>query len=465
MDLKTQARGPADTTDRRFAKLLALSLLLHVPFTPWAALVGLLRLWSPVTVDVPSPPITAIPIDVIEDQPATAPPEPPAKDPDSSGEAIKVAVRPKSKPKPDEIHDAGAPEAGLDADTDASVDAGSEAGPPDAGNALATTDDGQYAGPPDAGPRDGGARPLSDPVAVGGVKQVADPNSNVRLWIYTDHIRESAVGNRIGPMLRAIPQWRDFFGPTAIDPIKDIDQIFIVGPQLRDTSNVVAILKHHVPAARMHAAVDALVRADKAGGEWLDAGVPAATAHADGAERRFVMPNAQTVIVTPPSAYGGALAAGKRLTLPPSPGPEALMLYLATPWRAFLGLPIEVPHSIKWARVRVTAQSDGSATAEIEAEDEDPAHAKEDAALLSRTLNTLASLNLGFLGSILGQSQHRFIERINFSSDGVKIKGDIMATAAQLSTALDMASAFLDDRNQRRGRVPPVTPAPSPQLP
>jgi len=465
VDLKTQRRGPADTNNRRFAKLLAVSLLLHVPFTPWAALIGLLRLWSPVTDDTPSPPITAIPIDLIEDQAPPGPPEPePAAAAPPSDEGTQAPPKPKPKPKPvaESIHDAGAPDAKPDAEAD-EADAGNDGGLADAGKVQAAHDAGADAGAGDAGPSDAGARPLSEPVALGGAKQVADANANVRMYIYTDHIRDSAVGARIGRMLRKIPQWRDFFGPTAIDPVHDLDQIFIAGPQLRDTSNVVAILKHHVPAARMRAAIDALVRADKAGGEWLDAGVPAAAAHADGAERRFVMANAQTVIVTPPSAYGGALAAGKRLTLPPSPGPEALMMYLATPWRAFIGLPVEVPHSIKWARIRITPQSDGGATAEIEAEDENPVQANDDAAYLSRSANALASLNLGFLGSILGQSQHRFIERINFSAQGSKIKGDAMITADQLSTALDFAEAFMDDRAARHPRVPP--PAPSTRVP
>ena len=108
--------------------------------------------------------------------------------------------------------------------------------------------------------------------------------------------------------------------------------------------------------------------------------MPVASAHADGAERRFVVANAQTVVVTPPTAYAAAAAAGKRLTLRPSKGPEAAMIYLATPSRAFIGLPIKVPESIKWARVRITPTDNGGATAEIEAEDENADTASDDAA-------------------------------------------------------------------------------------
>jgi hypothetical protein len=290
------------------------------------------------------------------------------------------------------------------------------------------------------------------------VKQVADPNANVRIMIYTDKIRQNPLGARIGPLLRSLYQWRDFFGPTAIDPIRDIDQIYVVGSQLRDSSNVVAILRHHLPAARMRAAIDALVHADQLGGEWLDAGLPVASARADGSERRFILPNAQTVVVTPPSAYKSALAAGKLLRLTPSSGPEAAMIYLVTPWRAFLGLPIKVPPTIQWARMRITPTADGGASAEIEAEDADEATASADAAYLTRTANALSQLNLGFLGSLLGQSSHKFIERVAFGAEGNKIHGEAQMTADQLSTALDLAGAFLADRATRRA-APKIAPS------
>ena len=453
MDSKTHQRGPTDTSKGRFAKLLVVSVLLHVPLTPWAALVGLLSLWSPPSEDADSPPITGIPIDLIEDErsPASVPEQPaPAAEPGGLAEPV-VAAKPKKKREPAKVVDAGAPDAEI---ADAEVDAGAD----DAGKSM--SDAGMSSSPSDAGgpadagvaPSDAGVKPLSEPSVVAGVARVADPNANVRITLYTDKIRANPLGARIGPLLGSLYQWRDFFGPAGIDPIKDIDQIYIVGPQLRNSSNVVAILRHHLPAAKMHAALDLLVRADKQGGEWLDAGVPVASAHADGAERRFVVANAQTVVVTPPTAYAAAAAAGKRLTLRPSKGPEAAMIYLATPSRAFIGLPIKVPESIKWARVRITPTEDGGATAEIEAEDENADTASDDAAYLTRTANALSQLNLGFLGSLLGQSSHRFIEHVGFSADGKMIRGTASVTAEQLQTALDMAGAFLSERAPRRAR-------------
>jgi hypothetical protein len=136
-------------------------------------------------------------------------------------------------------------------------------------------------------------------------------------------------------------------------------------------------------------------------------------------------------------------------------GPEAALIYLATPWRAFAGLPIKVPESIRWARIRITPTADGGATAEIEAEDDSPEKAEADAAYLTRTADALAQLNLGFLGSLLGQQSHRFIEHIGFSADGKLIRGTASVTADQLSSAIDLAAAFMSDRATRRARPAP----------
>ncbi len=448
----THRRGSIDTSRSRFVKVLAASVLLHVPFTPWAALVGLLSLWSPQAPEAPSPDITGIPIDVIDEQAPVGPRQTDtvsAPDPGVPAEPVTPRSR-KTSPAP-KLTDAGVPDSGPDAgEADGASDAGADAGAALAADRRLNAKESDAGAISDAGAADAAAKPLVDPTLVAGVKQIADPNANVRISIYTEKIRENPLGARIGPLLRSLYQWRDFFGPTAIDPIRDIDQIYVVGSQLRDSSNVVAILRHHLPAARMRAALEALVHAD-ATGEWLDAGLPVAVAHADGAERRFILPNAQTVIVTPPSAYKSALGAGKAIRLTKSSGPEAAMIYLATPWRAFIGFPIKVPQTIKWARVRITATADGGASVEIDAEDEDDTTAGEDAVYLTRTATALSQLNLGFLGSLLGQQSHKFIEHVGFSAQGSKIHGDAQITADQLTTALDMAGAFLSDRATRRG--------------
>jgi hypothetical protein len=451
VEAETQERGYADTSRKRLAKLLVVSAVLHAPFTPWAALAGLLHFVS--LHDDPmsdAPPITAIPIDILSDSEdrAAAGRASEASEPALSGgtpEPVPVA-HPKKKRR--ELPDGGELDAGTEAD------AGKTAG--DAG-AEATGDAGAH--DLDGGPTDAGARPISEPALAGGVRQITDPNANVRIHVYLDKIREHPLAPRLGQLLRGLYQWRDFFGPTAIDPVRDMDQMFIVGSQLRDTSGVCIVLKHHLPADRMRAAVDALVKTDPSG-EWLDAGVPSAKFHADRAERRAVFPNAQTVALVTPAAYESTLKAGKSIRLDPGAGPEAVNFYLATPWRAFIGLPVTIPHSIKWARGLVTGLSDGGAVLDIEAEDESEGAARDDAETLNKAIDAVAQLDLGIFSMFVGEQKHRFLEQYKFTSDGTKIHGYLRATASQLSTGLDFASAALTDREQRHRAAPMAAPVP-----
>src|SRR5688572_15237525 len=93
VDVKTQWRGQPDTRRWRFYTLMGLSVVMHSVLTPWAALLGLLGLIG-LTEPPPAedlPPITAIPIELIED----APPAPSSTDPEPEEEpAAAVIVQP-----------------------------------------------------------------------------------------------------------------------------------------------------------------------------------------------------------------------------------------------------------------------------------------------------------------------------------------------------------------------------------
>ncbi|HYP88887.1 MAG TPA: hypothetical protein VEQ59_12050, partial [Polyangiaceae bacterium] len=360
MDLVTRRRVLLDTTPRRLGRFLALALVLHAPLTPLSGVLGLVRLLGKEPEPPALPPVTEIPLDIIDDdgssgaaKAAEPPPPPPAepeavaepslpKDPEAPIEKPKKP-KPKKEPKPD-LADAGAPpDAGAPDASDAG-DAGAE-GPKKPGEGI---------GSPVAG--------LSD-------KRVVDPNANVQLLVHNDRVRKHPLGDRIGPLLKNVYQWRDFFGPTALDPIKDIDRMLIVGPQLRDSRDVVAILQFNVPGSQLHDAVDALVSRDPEGG-WQEGPVPVAKAHADRGERAFVFPSPQILVVTPPSAQASAQRLSKKFRLPAPKGDEIALAKIATPYRAFSGLPVTIPKTIGSAELRLSPGADGGVVIDILAHDE-----------------------------------------------------------------------------------------------
>ena len=467
----TQWRGRADTADRRVRWLVLASGALHALVPLLLILLSLLKLIPDKPDEGPDPePLNAIPVDIFEqDEPgaaAAAPPAAPAAA--AEPEAQLPPVEPKKEPK-GLVRDAGRPDAEeQDADLpDAGPDAGAQvadaadtadaadAAEVDAGDAETESD----AGTADAGSTfgDGGGEPIA--AVSGDARKVIDSNANVRVLIYPEKIRSHKLAPRIGRLLGSIYQWRDFFGPAGIDPVRDVDRVLITGSQLRNSKDVAAILKLNVPSERIHTAIDAIVRADSEHGEWLaDAGLPAATAYADRAPRVFVIGSGGIVIVTPPSALESVLAHGKKLGLKPSPGPEVVSAYAVTPSRV-RGLPVRVPESIRWVRIWVTPDASGGAKLEALAEDETPELAKDHAEELERGLEAAATLDLGILGDFLGMGRKRLVQNIELSAEGTKIHGSALVTAAQLDEILGFAEAFLVERR----RPTPRSSAPSAQ--
>jgi hypothetical protein len=435
-----------DTTPRRLGRFLALAVALHVPLTPIPALFGLFSLLRHEQ-DIPVlPPVTEIPLDIIDDDTGggTKPAEPAPNEPTApaAGATPEAALpaepeappepKPKPKPKPKPSADVGA------------------GGAPDHGEEKPSAEPPKPETP--RRPGDG----IGSPVAGIGDKRVVDPNANVQVMVHTDRVRKHPLGSRIGPLLRNVYQWRDFFGPTAIDPIRDVDRMLLVGPQLRDSSQVVAILQFNIPQDRVKTAIDTLVARDPEG-HWDDGPVPVAHAHADRGERAFVLPTSKLLIVTPPSALESAKKFKRGL-----PGPkddEIAVAQLATPWRAFIGMPVAIPKSIKSATLRLSPMPDGGVMIDILAHDETEALATSDAQALTQALTAATSLDLGLFGSVLfGSSQKKFIEKGSFEPDGADIRGEIVLTRQQTETMLDLAGSFVGGSAPRRPRP---TPAPS----
>jgi len=124
----------------------------------------------------------------------------------------------------------------------------------------------QESPPPSKTP--GPTKEFGDPIALAGTAgEIADSNANVRLFLYTEVVRKHHLGERISGLLKKTPQWKDFFGPSKIDPISDIDRVMIAGPQLRSSAQVVAIVQHRLSQTRIEQAFDALVQRD---GAWID---------------------------------------------------------------------------------------------------------------------------------------------------------------------------------------------------
>ncbi len=447
MALGTQWRGQRDTERARLGLLFFISLLVHLPLTPWSALLGLLALVE----SKPGPvqdlgELKAIPIELLQSGGEEPAPEAAPGDPETAAEEPPPPA-PEATRLDEAMPDGGLPDAGTDSED---LDAGKDSNErdPDGGTERAL----------DAGAEGG----IDDPVALSGeAGEVVDANANVRLLIHAARIRQHPLGPVLGTLLARVYQWRDFFGPSGLDAIRDFDEYLIVGPQFRESSQVAAVMRYRVDDERIRAAVHALVERSP-GGHWLDAGVPAAVARADRADRTFViLPDSDVVMVVPPSAAAHALQQ-RKLEFPAGTGDTVLEAHIATPWRVLLGTRFEFPRTIHSARVKVSLTSDGGARAEVVLRDQSAELAAANATELTRVLDAVTQLDLGVLGALLGARRHRFIEPTVFRAEGSKIVGTVRATPAQLAQLLEIGASLLTpDGRSRRSAPRPTSGAPS----
>jgi hypothetical protein len=462
VESRTQVRVTRAT--RRILGLplfLVVSLLLHVAVFPAHLMQGLLSRMlhggdSAVLEDHP----TIIPIDLEEDDKPSAglPPE------DEFVEPTEIA-------KTKGVVDAGAADTGSLAGKEAGADA-ADAGSQDdsrlddAAIARAQQDSGTPGqdgiallkpAPPDAAPVDAAgvadaaadARPFSpiaDPVALAGQAGRIAGTPNVSAFIYSERIRRHQLAAHFTPTLTRHPQWNSFFAGTGLDPVQDVDRIWLAGPQFRDTSKVVAVLRYRVPEAKVRAAVGAVVQRSGANGAWLDAGVPAAKGVADRAARVFVMSAPNMLVVVPPDGLEQAL---RVRSIPGGGRNELFVLYLRSARNGLAGIPITVPETLENLRFAIESASDGGVNLRVDVHDRDAAAAQEHARKITEDLERLAFISIAF-------TQVRLFDPVTFYAQGDHIRAETHMNERQLRTALSAIAAWIESAT--RPRTAPSTP-------
>lgn len=301
---------------------------------------------------------------------------------------------------------------------------------------------------------DAGPAPLRDPMAAaGGAGQVAAKDPNVQILIAGNVIRKHELGASFGRILVLIPEWRQFFAESPIDPIRDMNHILITAPRLRgDFSKMVVVMDFNVPDPQIRAAVDIVVQ--RANGAWLDdTPVPAARARIAGGDRIFALPGKKLLVLLPQDAQDQL--SGLKQTRGFKNGTAGIVISMVTPSRAFRGI-FPLPETIKWMRLAVTPTPDGSADVTIEGGDKSPAEAEAHAEELTRALDQVRTIDMVL-------TRVDIIDHVAFGADKDVIRGQVHVTARQLKFILGAAEQQIREQAARRaamsGSAPPGAPA------
>lgn len=439
---RTQPRGGADTSKRRFRFAIVIAALLHLPAMPYVGLLPWLAHalqgpgddWDYGDDDV------IIPI-TLESAPAPAP-EPlvePAPAP-APAPAPTPAPAPAPKPTP---RDAGAPDASAP-DASDPLDAGPADASPDADSADAGADADEIADEiADAGAQaieaeDAGSSEVRDaePLALaeagaessvkdtlglaGGLTKAVKGKPNIALVLWFDSIKEHPVGRTVSEILQCEPQWKEFLGSTT-DPVRDLEGVMLTGPRFSDSSKITVAVQHKLPPAEVEAMIGAMVKRSGDAGGFLDAGAGeiAARAFADRAERIVFTHPRDMVFITPPEGYEQIRGIDQPLSLPPGEG-RAVSLTLVNPWRPMRAFRVKAPETLTELRLDIVVTRDGGATITVEFDDQDAASAEASAKLLTEELARSP------VGSFLGGRE--------FTADGSRIQGTVRLS--RLTSAL-----------------------------
>jgi hypothetical protein len=366
-----------------------------------------------------------IPVDVLNAGDVPPPPPPPPPSPPAEEEKPKEPALAKA-PEVPRRNDAGASDAAADAPIDSLADAPADSLPRFDGAALAAAD-GEANGP-------------RDPEGIVGLPSVRADVVLVTLVIKAYAIRSHPLGQRVGRLMRAIPQWDEFLSGTDVDPVRDLDWLMISGPSLRNTSRDSVVIHYSAPDAVVDRQVQIVSRKYGRGGAF-DAGVggvKASLIYADGAERVILRPQPHFLAVVPPNvAERNARALSVGLSEPRRG--DALFLRVIDPHH-----PIpEIPDSITEMRLRITSRADAGADVVFDFDAKDASAAADAAVEIRRSLRR----HNDALTSVL---THGLLDHVDVATEDSTVKVRLTATLDQIETLVTLAEDFLGAQEPAR---------------
>ncbi|HRI71716.1 MAG TPA: hypothetical protein PK156_46105 [Polyangium sp.] len=303
-----------------------------------------------------------------------------------------------------------------------------DAGPVDAGGTA----------PTDAGASDGGAL-VRDPQTIAGANDtMVGKNPHITLLIAGDRLRKFKHGARFGRVLGMIPQWQTFLGDSNLNPVLDIDHMFIAGPRLNiDSRNITVTMDlKGASDAKIRKTIDGIVKRSNPPGAWLkNEPVEAATAYAAGGERLFAIVPGKHIVMVLPAKAKDKLADVKKVKAFPKSGTVGIALSLDTPHTAF-GKLANIPDTLRGLHLTLTPTDDGGADVQLEVKDKDATLAQLHAAQITAILDEVRFKDL-----LLARVE--IMHHVDFKADGNIIRAQTHVTEGELGNILLGAEVFL----------------------
>lgn len=281
---------------------------------------------------------------------------------------------------------------------------------------------------------EGGAT-TPDGGADAGTGPAAGPN-NISVTVNMAVIRAQPAGANLGPIFGAIPQWKQFMAGSTIDPLRDTDWVYVVGPSLAHTEKDAVYVHYSIDDAVVEHYID-LTSKTYAKGGTLNVGVKGVKAwkgFADGAERAFIRPRPHLALIVPsPNAHDFAAFSASTEMKPPIGAGEAARLRAIWPGRSINIVPQTISEMRLWV---VPNASTGGADLYAEGDCPDATQAATDAASLKQTFSQMNSFAVRMLTS-------GALNNLEVTSDGSLVKAHVPLTREQIDAFIALGAQRL----------------------
>jgi hypothetical protein len=277
--------------------------------------------------------------------------------------------------------------------------------------------------------------PAAEPPKPKDAAQIAQAmvGGKVSGLFFVDRVRTHAVGRK----LLTLGPARELLEGTSVDPLQDLERVFVTGPSAHD-ARVVFFGEHTIAPQRLPQVIQDLVMKSDPPGQLLP-DQPFAAVRVQ--KKRFsgvvAFLEPRFVVAVPEDLVGAIGSFSRTGGLPDPTGPEAAQLVALDPSRTLRarGAP-RVPETISTGNATVVLNRNGGLTVNAVGQSTGPEQAPRDARELTEAIDDATSVKLGIV-------KIRAFRPVVFAPQGDKIVSKVDLSQAEVEQLLGLASAFL----------------------
>lgn len=282
-------------------------------------------------------------------------------------------------------------------------------------------------------------------------KLTGKPGITLGLWFSS--MRNHPLGKRLTQIATCDAEWRAFVN-QGVNLMEDFDGVLVVGPNLTNSSQMTAAVRHNLPSQRVHDVMDTLVQRSGKDGRWLTPEVASAKL---GKVQRVLIPKQEDLFFVAPNKGWQALTNVKEPMRVPNAEGRSVSLVVVRPNPMFERVGLSLPRRLNELRLEVFANPDQSIDIKIELEDSSAGAARQDARGVSEQLHdffadmwvtaaAVRAITSSGDGADVPPTESPSLEtapRLDLTADDKTLSGMVHLTPAQARTTLELISSVV----------------------